>query len=158
MGCRRDRHHTRGPVAREHPVVGRPLTREGASGGFIVMAPDSFKGTIRAAAAADALRTGWLRVRPDDEVRVAPMADGGEGTLEAIAAAAPGGELMPVTVTGPDGRDVHAAWLRLPDGTGVVELAATSGIELLAELSPLDAHTIGFGQAVLAALDHGVDR
>jgi glycerate kinase len=69
-------------------------------------------------------------------------------------------------VTGPDGgpdgaRDraaVDAEWLLLPDGTGLVELANTSGLTLLDGLRPLDAHTRGFGQAVRAALDHGVAR
>ena len=70
---------------------------------------------------------------------------------------------MPVTVTGPHGRPVAASWLLLPataeapDGTAVVELASTSGIELLGSgLLPLDAHTVGFGEAIAAALDHGV--
>jgi len=125
----------------------------------VVVAPDSFKGSIRAAAAAAALRDGWLCVRPADEVVVRPMADGGEGTLDAFCAAVPGARRMSLTVTGPAGTPVEAAWLLLPDGTGVVELAAASGIELLGgRLRPWDASTRGFGEAMAAALDHGVDR
>lgn len=124
----------------------------------IVIAPDSFKGTITAAAAAESLAAGWASVRPDDLLTTMPMADGGEGTLDAIAAATPGGMRMPVTVTGPDDRAVATHWLLLPDGTGVVELAATSGLTLLAAPAPLAAHTRGFGEAIAAALDHGVDR
>lgn len=124
----------------------------------IVIAPDSFKGTISAAAAAEALADGWRTVRPGDDVVARPMADGGEGTLDAIAAATPGARLMPVTVTGPDDRPVDTHWLLLPDGTGVVELALTSGLTLLAQPAPFTAHTIGVGEAIAAALDHGVTR
>ncbi|MFJ6653445.1 glycerate kinase [Microbacterium sp. NPDC091313] len=125
----------------------------------IVVAPDSFKGSIRADAAAAALAAGWASVRPGDALLTRPMADGGEGTLDAIAAAAAGAERVPVRVEGPAGEPVDAAWLLLPDGTGVVELASTSGIELLrGRLRPGTASTRGFGQAIAAALDRGVSR
>lgn len=128
----------------------------------IVIAPDSFKGSLPAAGVAAALAAGWRKVRPQDDVILRPMADGGEGTLDAFAAATShdhGATRMPVDVRGPDGRMHAASWLLLPDGTGVVELASTSGIELLgAHRSPWDADTFGFGQAIAAALDHGVDR
>ncbi|MFB7894560.1 glycerate kinase [Microbacterium sp. NPDC056044] len=133
----------------------------------VVIAPDSFKGTIGAAAAAEALAAGWRRVRPGSDVRLMPMADGGEGTVDAFAAAVPGAARMPVTVTGPEDEPVDASWVLLPptpdapDGTAVVELANTSGIELLGtppRLRALDAHTRGFGEAMAAALAHGVSR
>jgi glycerate 2-kinase len=130
----------------------------------VVLAPDGFKGTVSGARAARALAAGWLEARPGDRVIERPMADGGEGTLDAFASAVPGARRMPLSVTGPDDREVRASWLLLPPaddapgGTGVVELASTSGIELLRELRPEDAHTRGFGQAVVAALDHGVSR
>ncbi|MFC9919957.1 glycerate kinase [Agromyces binzhouensis] len=124
----------------------------------IVVAPDSFKGTATAAEAADALARGWRSVAPDDELVLKPMADGGEGTLDAFAAAVAGSERVPVTVQGPDDRPVDAAWLRLPDGSALVELALTSGVTLLDPLRPFDAHTIGFGQAIAAALDGGATR
>lgn len=124
----------------------------------IVFAPDSFKGTATAAEAADALGRGWRSVAPDDELVELPMADGGEGTLDAFAVAVPGAERRPVTVRGPDDRPVDAEWLALPDGSAVVELALASGITLLDPLRPLDAHTIGFGQAIAAALDAGATR
>lgn len=125
----------------------------------VLLAPDGFKGSITAAAACDALAAGWREVDPAARFAARPMADGGEGTLDAVAGAAPGAQRMPVAVTGPDGADVDAAWLLLPDGTAVVELGSTSGIELLGDARlPLDAHTLGFGQAIAAALDHGVDR
>ena len=131
----------------------------------VVLAPDSFKGSIAAAQVADALAEGWRTVDPSAEILARPMADGGEGTLDAFAAAIPGSTRMPVTVTGPHGRAVAASWLLLPatedapKGTAVVELASTSGIELLgADLRPLDAHSVGFGEAIAAALSHGVSR
>jgi glycerate kinase len=133
----------------------------------VVFAPDSFKGTIGAAEAAAALAEGWRSIRRHDELILRPMADGGEGTVAAFATAVPGAVRMPVTVTGPVGAPAAAEWLllpRTPDAphrTGVVELASTSGIELLGSpprLRPLDAHTRGFGQAIADALAHGVDR
>jgi glycerate kinase len=124
----------------------------------VVFAPDSFKGTASAADAAAALADGWRSVRPADELVVRPMADGGEGTLDAFASAVPGATRMPVRVRGPVSAPVSTHWLLLPGGTGVVELAATSGITLLDPLEPLDAHSAGFGEAIAAALDHGVHR
>lgn len=124
----------------------------------VVVAPDSFKGTATAADAAAAIARGWRSVAPGDLLVEKPMADGGEGTLDAFAAAVPGAERVRVTVQGPDDRPTDAAWLRLPDGTALVELALTSGLTLLDPLRPLDAHTFGFGQAIAAALDAGATR
>lgn len=130
----------------------------------VVLAPDSFKGTITAADAARALAEGWASVEPGAEFVHRPMADGGEGTVAAFEAAVAGSLRMPVTVDGPAGVPVEASWLLLPPtddaprGTAVVDLGSTSGIELLDELRPWDADTLGFGQAIAAALDHGVSR
>lgn len=132
----------------------------------VVIAVDSFKGTIGAAEAARALADGWASAKPDDDLLLRPMADGGEGTLEAFAAAVPGAVSIPVVVRGPANEPVTARWLLLPPtaeaphGTAVVELATTSGIELLAPnaLRPLDAHTFGFGEAIADALAYGASR
>ncbi|MFE1646899.1 glycerate kinase [Microbacterium sp. P01] len=137
----------------------------------IVIAVDSFKGTIGAADAARCLREGWLEARPSDDVVLRPMADGGEGTVDAFAAAVPGASRRAVTVHGPEGTPVAASWLLLPPtaetpaGTAVVELANTSGIELLETLPgggprrrPFDAGTRGFGEAIADALAHGITR
>lgn len=131
----------------------------------VVFAPDSFKGTIGAADVAAALAAGWGSVRPGDRVVLRPMADGGEGTVDAFAAAVEAAVRVPVRVTGPDGAPTDAFWLKLPatpdapGGTGVVELASTSGIELLGERRiGEEAHTLGFGQAIAAALGAGVSR
>lgn len=128
----------------------------------VVIAPDSFKGSATAPDAARAIAQGWRSVRPHDELRLVPMADGGEGTLDAFEVAVPGARRIAVTVAGPIGTPVPSSWLLLPAtdaaprGTGVVELACTSGITLLDELAPFAAHTLGFGQAILDALDHDV--
>jgi glycerate kinase len=121
----------------------------------IIVAPDSFKGTATAASIAAAVRAGWLTERPDDDVVLVPMADGGEGTLDAFETAVPGSVRVPVTVTGPAGTPVDTHWLRLPDGRAVVELAATSGLPLLDAPMPDAATSRGFGEAIAAALDTG---
>lgn len=102
----------------------------------IVIAPDSFKGSISSSDAAHAIAQGWLSVRPQDEVIEIPFADGGEGSLDAIEKSRP------------DSNRVHADngyWLYLPEGVAVVELAQVSGITLLANLDPMNAHTFELG-------------
>lgn len=122
----------------------------------VVIAPDSLKGTATAVDVAGAVRDGWLTERPDDDLVLVPMADGGEGTLDAFAVAHPDAERVPVRVTGPDGEPVDTHWLRLPDGRAVVELAATSGLPLLGGvLRPETATSRGFGESIAAALDAG---
>ena len=121
----------------------------------VIVAPDSFKGSITAASAANALAAGWLDRRPHDDVRVLPLADGGEGTLDAFATAFPAAARIDLDVTGPDGRATKAQWLRLPDGSAVVELAQSSGLPLMARPDALHAHTLGLGQALAAAVAAG---
>ncbi len=115
----------------------------------IVVAPDSFKGSATAVEVAEAIAAGWRSVRPDDELRLRPMADGGEGTLDAFELAFADARRIPVD---------DAYYLLLPDGTAIVELANTSGLTLLTELDPMGATTRGFGRAIAAALDAGADR
>ena len=121
----------------------------------IVIAPDSFKGSIGAAAAAEALAAGWLAVRPDDTVTRVPLADGGEGTLDVLAAAVAGARWHSALVTGPGSQPVDCPWLELPGGQAVVELASASGLPLLAAPDPLGAHTTGLGEVIGHALDAG---
>ena len=128
----------------------------------VVVAPDSFKGSATAAEAAMALAEGWHQVRPDDLVTIMPMADGGEGTVDAVAAALPSAELRRARVSGPDGRPVEARWLMLTrEGaprTALVELAEASGLLLLEAPAPLTAHTLGLGQVMREALEAGAER
>ncbi|WP_307853458.1 glycerate kinase [Kitasatospora sp. RG8] len=123
----------------------------------VVLAPDSFKGTATATEAARALADGWRSVRPGDELVPLPMADGGEGTLDAVSTAHPGSTLHEVAgCTGPDGAPVTGRYALLPDGTALVELATASGLPLLGgRLAPLTATTRGTGETIAAALDAG---
>jgi glycerate kinase len=121
----------------------------------VVIAPDSFKGSIGAAAAAAALADGWRAVRPGDEVVCVPLADGGEGTLDVLAAAVSGTCWHQERVTGPAGQPVDCAWLELPGGIAAVELARASGLPLLARADPLGAQTTGLGEVIGRALDAG---
>ena len=119
----------------------------------VVIAPDSFKGTISNFKAAQSIAEGWLRVRPLDEIILLPMADGGEGTLETIAASQ--AEAINVSLTG----DNQGNWLLLKDGTAIVELARICGITLMKELDPMRSHTYLFGEALKsAAQDRRVKR
>ncbi len=118
----------------------------------IVIAPDSFKGSISAGAAAQALAAGWRSVHPGDQLSCVPLADGGEGTLDVLAAAVPGARWRGDRVTGPAGRPVDCPWLELPGGTAVVELARASGLPLLGRPDPLGAHTAGLGEVIGRAL------
>lgn len=120
----------------------------------VVAAPDSFKGSIGAADAAAALAAGWHAVRPADEVIRLPLADGGEGTLEVLAAAAPASRWRTALVTGPADEQVAARWLEFDGNVHIVELAAAAGLTLLDSLMPLDAHSYGVGELIGHALDH----
>jgi glycerate 2-kinase len=121
----------------------------------VLLAPDSFKGSATASAAAAALARGWLAERPGDQVTCLPLADGGEGTLDVLAAAVQGARWHRALVTGPGGAPVDCAWLELPGGTAAVELARASGLPLLARPDPMHAQTTGLGEVIGQALDHG---
>ena len=124
----------------------------------VVMAPDSYKGSLTSIEVASALARGWHEARPDDEVLLAPLADGGEGTLVAIEAAG-GWAWRTVQATDPIGRPVSARWLRSDDGRrAVVELAEASGLSRLttAERDPVGASTLGTGEVLRAVLDDGI--
>jgi glycerate kinase len=126
----------------------------------VILAPDSFKGSATALAVAEAMERGVRLVFPAAEVLKVPIADGGEGTVEALVAATRGRTLHAV-VKGPLGEPVHAAWGILGDGqTAVVEMAAASGLPLVprAQRDPRRATTFGTGELVRAALDAGLTR
>lgn len=119
----------------------------------VVIAPDSFKGSINAAGAAAAIAEGWATVRPQDQIITCPQADGGEGTIDVIAASSSSGRLHEVEVAGPDGRTVGASWLELPGALAVVELAQSSGLALMAQPDSLRASTYGLGEVLRAVLE-----
>lgn len=122
----------------------------------IVVAPDSFKGNMRSSRICEIVKQTILEERPDTEVITLPMADGGEGTVEAVVEAT-GGEFQSLTVTGPLGGKVEAQYGILPDGTAIMEMASASGIELVPadQLNPMEATTYGTGELVRHLIDEG---
>lgn len=141
----------------------------------ILIAPDSFKGCLSASDAAKAVADGVKRIFPQADIVLAPIADGGEGTVEALVLAT-GGRFMKTLVQGPLGKPVEAQWGILGDiaaesaagggKTAVIEMAAASGLPLLDPAlyegkdvrDPLRASTYGTGELLKAALDLGVSK
>jgi glycerate kinase len=124
----------------------------------VLIAPDSFKGTLTSVEVASAIADGWRRARPGDEIRLAPLADGGEGTLVAIEAAG-GWTRRLASVHGPLGRPARAAWLSRVDGqAAVVEMAQASGLSMLhpRERDAWAASSIGTGELLRQVLDDGI--
>ncbi len=125
-----------------------------------LVAPQEFKGTLTATEAATALAEGLRQGAPGVELDVAPLADGGPGTVEALLAGV-GGERVTRTVRGPLGAPVRATYGLLDSGrTAVIEMAAASGLSLLTprERDPRHASTFGTGELMRAALDAGCER
>ncbi|MEU1266444.1 glycerate kinase [Streptomyces cellulosae] len=120
----------------------------------MLVAADKFKGSLTAVEVAERVTAGLRAVRPDLQVEALPVADGGDGTVAAAVAA--GFERHEVTVSGPLGDEVTAAYA-LRDGTAVVEMAEASGLQRLPEgvFAPLTASTYGSGELLRAALDAG---
>lgn len=122
----------------------------------ILIAPDSFKGTNSAARVAQLIERGMLRVIPEATILRIPVADGGEGTVEAVVTAG-GGEYRTIRVTGPLGEPVEATYGVLSGGRAVIEMAAASGLPLVPpELrDPEKTTTRGTGELIRDALDQG---
>lgn len=129
-----------------HPAIGVPDQ--------VLVAPDSFKGTIPARAVAEALQRGLAASR--QPAAVFPVADGGEGTLSVLEPAL-GLEHRRALVSDPLGRELEAGFGLGSEGTAVVEMAAASGLGLVAEAErdPLAASTYGTGELIAAAVTAG---
>jgi glycerate 2-kinase len=126
----------------------------------IVIAPQSFKGSIFALEAARAIERGVLAAEPDAETVLVPVADGGDGTLEALVNTT-GGQTFRSIVTGPLGQAVEAMWGVMGDGqTAVVEMARASGLALVPpkRRNPRTTTTRGTGEIIKEALDKGFTR
>lgn len=126
----------------------------------LVIAPDSFKESLSAPAVAAAIAAGFRAVFPEADIVELPVADGGEGTVEAMVAATQG-RIVPLTVTGPLGTPVEAFYgLSGDGGTAIVEMAAASGLMLVppAARNPRITTTRGVGEILKAALDAGARR
>ncbi|MCM2071176.1 glycerate kinase [Pseudomonas aeruginosa] len=125
----------------------------------IVIAPDSFKESLSAPDVAEAIARGWRRVFPQAEVLLRPLADGGEGTVDAVLAAT-AGERRECRVEGPLGEPTLAHWGWLDDATAVIEMASASGLHLV----PRDrrdatrSSSRGTGELIRAALDAGARK
>lgn len=123
----------------------------------IVIAPDSFKGSLTALEVADAIKEGVKRVMPDAEIDEVPMADGGEGTVQALVDATDG-QIITEEVCDPLGNQIQADFGILGDGeTAVIEMASASGLPLVPEdkRNPMFTTTYGTGQLIEAALERG---
>ncbi|PUW88184.1 glycerate kinase [Cronobacter sakazakii] len=124
----------------------------------IVIAPDSFKESLSAMDVARAIEAGFREIYPQAHYVCVPMADGGEGTVEAMVAAT-GGQIITTPVTAPLGNKVDGFFGLLGDGeTAVVEMAAASGLHLVptAQRDPRITTSYGTGELILAALERGV--
>lgn len=128
-----------------------------ASTVHVVIAPDKFKGTLSAAEVAAALKTGLHASSSEIEVTIVPVADGGDGTVDAAVAA--GFSRQSITASGPTGEPVDTSWARRDD-QAVVELADVSGLSQLpgGRLKALTATSRGTGEVIAAALDAGCRR
>lgn len=126
----------------------------------IVIAPDSFKESLSATAAARAIARGVLLAAPHAECRIRPMADGGEGTVKAMAQGIAGAEIRHGRVRNALGHPVRAHWGWLGPGKAVVEVAAAAGLADIpaGQRDPLRASTYGVGQQIRAALDAGASH
>ena len=123
----------------------------------IILAPDSFKGSLTSMEVAEAMETGIKKVLPEAECIRIPMADGGEGTVQSLLDAL-GGELITCTVTDPAGRPVSASYGMLADNaTAVIEMAAAAGLALVdgEHKNPLRTTSYGFGELIRHALNRG---
>ncbi|NJD27600.1 MAG: glycerate kinase [Chloroflexi bacterium] len=123
----------------------------------VLIAPDSFKGSLTSVEVARALADGWHCARPGDRVELAPLADGGQGTLVAIEAAG-GWEWRETEVHGPDFAPVRAKWLSSPDGrSAVIEMAEAAGLSLIPSerRRTTDFTSMGTGELIRAAIDAG---
>ena len=123
----------------------------------LIIAPDSFKGTMTSQEVCALLAGAARRVFPEAETVCIPVADGGEGSAAAFLAAA-GGRWVPMDCTGPNGRTVSAGYALLPDGTAVVELAAAAGFALADPRDPEQTTTFGVGELLRAAAERGAAR
>jgi glycerate kinase len=126
----------------------------------ILIAPDAFKGSLSAFEAAEAMRRGVARARPEAEIRLCPLSDGGEGICRVLADAL-GGTTHEVNVTGPLGASVRAEWTMLGDSrTAIIESAAAIGLSLVsAEHRVASATTTaGIGDLIIDAISAGAEK
>jgi glycerate kinase len=140
-----------------HPILYCPLAESEVLFMRIVIAPQSLKGSLTAADAGQAIAEGVRAIYPEADIEIVPVADGGEGTVQALVDAT-GGEIVQQVVTGPLNEPVVAFFGLLGDGhTAAIEMAACAGLPLVppARRNPRITTTYGVGELILAALDRG---
>lgn len=124
----------------------------------IIIAPDSFKGSLSAENVAKALKAGFYPYFPKATYHLIPMSDGGDGFLAAMLHNTTG-QLYPINVTGPNNNQITATFATIDHGqTAVIETASASGLELATTKDPLHATSYGTGELIKAALDLGVSK
>ena len=120
-----------------------------------IVISDSFKGSLSSGEICDIARACFAEVLSDCELTAIPVADGGEGTVDCFRQVC-GGELVPVTVQGPFGQDMEAAYLRLDGGRAVIEMASSAGLPLVGDhKDPRVTSTYGVGQQIRHAVEQG---
>ncbi len=124
-----------------------------------IIATDSFKGSNTAERVCEAIQEGMVKIFPEAEYVIVPIADGGEGTTDAVLKVTEG-EKRTITVTGPLGEPVEASFGLLPGGRAVIEMAEASGLPLVPEdqRDPLKTTTYGTGELIKAALEAGCEE
>lgn len=124
---------------------------------MIVIAPDSYKGTMSATEVCDIIKKEFLKLNASEKVKCFPIADGGEGTVDAMLFN--GGKKIIVKIKGPLFDEAEAFYGILPDNTAVIEMAAASGLPMVGvEKNPLLTTTYGTGQLIRDALDKGCKK
>ena len=125
----------------------------------VVIAIDSFKGSLSSLEAGEAAKRGILKSNPQAQVEIRPLADGGEGTVEALVQGM-GGRICKVTVTGPLGNPVEAEYGIVGENTAVIEMSAAAGITLVPDQmrNPLYTTTYGVGEMIKDAIEKGCRR
>lgn len=124
---------------------------------MIVIAPDSYKGTMSATEVCNIIKAEFLKIKPSEDIKCFPIADGGEGTVEAMLFN--GGKKVFVKVKGPLFDEAEAFYGILPDNTAIIEMAAASGLPMVGDRkNPMLTTTYGTGQLIKDALDKGCKK
>ncbi|MEG2037600.1 MAG: glycerate kinase, partial [Ruthenibacterium sp.] len=124
----------------------------------ILLAPDSFKGTLSSEEVCAIMKAAILHILPEARVTALPVADGGEGSVDSFLAAL-GGKKIAVPCHGPYGEEMMGFYGLLPGNVAVVEMAAAAGLPLVyGRKNPAETTTFGVGELMRAALESGITR
>lgn len=124
----------------------------------VVLAPDSYKGSLTQVEVANIMESAIHSVYPTAQIIKKPMADGGEGTLEALLNAVPNSKAVPINVTGPTGEKIETEIGIIHNDIAVIEIAAIAGLPLVEQRNPYKYTTYGIGEAILEALNRDLRK